>query len=53
MAHKLARILWRHFKYRPAFAPARFQPEEEKMKRQQPACRQNTATAPGLKLVPA
>lgn len=48
MAHKLARILCHRFKYREAFKK-----EEERMKRRKLARLHHTATALGLRLVPA
>jgi hypothetical protein len=51
--HKLARILWHHFKYREAFNPEVFRKEEEKMKRKKLARLHNPAAALGLELVPA
>ncbi|MCO5052619.1 MAG: hypothetical protein M9920_09975 [Verrucomicrobiae bacterium] len=53
MAHKLARILWHLFKHREAFNPEVFQKEEERMQRKKLARLHHTATALGLRLVPA
>ena len=47
------RILWHRFKYREAFNPEVFQKEEERMQRKKLARLHHTATALGLRLVPA
>jgi len=49
----LARILWHLFKHREAFNPEVFKKEEERMQRKRLARLRHTATAFGLKLVPA